>query len=760
MPILFFAAAFVVGACVLHSGAAPIRWNDSPALLALLPLAALLIRRRKVQLAALAAVFFASGFLWADFRAHLRLQKQLPQNLVWKDIAVEGEVMDLPRRDENRTRFDFRIRKITDKSGREIESDFFRPLVARVSDYHRNSPPNMDIRNGAVLKMTVRLRPPRVSANPHGFEYGDFLFARNIQLLGYVRGEGVSVVSPGVSWREHLRENVMRAAPPPQNGLLAAFVVGDRSGIPDESYEVLRRVGIAHLVSVSGAHIALAAGFAALLTSALWRRSRRLTAIAPAGKAAMLAALPFALAYALLAGFGVPVRRSFLMLALASAVVLSGRAPAAASGLALAALVIVFADPWAVVAPGFWLSFALVAVLVAAFASYAPNPVWRFARMQTMVSLFAIPLTLLFFNEASLISPVANLIAIPIVGFVVLPMALADVILPGDILWRLAGFVLEKLWGVMEWMSGWRFAAWSPASAPWWLFAAAVVGGGWMASPGGIPFKWAGLPPIVALLLWNPPPPENLRVVFLNAGQGAAAIVRAGGRTLVYDAGPPFAGRLAVAPYLRGEGARTVDAMVVSHDDSDHRGGAADVLRMFSPRDVYASFRMNAGAGKFSRCEAGEGWRWGAAEFVFLHPGPEDYGRGFSDNAMSCVLKIESPWGSVLLTGDIPDGTESVLIGRAGGLLSADVLLAAHHGSRHSTTAEFLQAVSPSAAVFSAGAGNRFGHPHPDALMRAEAAGAEILRTDLDGAIVVDFSADGIAIQKWREKRAYRWARR
>ena len=758
MPIVFFAVAFVFGACVLHSDALSVRWDDWAALLALLPFAAFLTRRRGVRLAAFSAVFFAAGFLWADFRVHLRLQKQLPQNFVWKDIAVEGEVVGLPRRSLNRTRFDFRIRKITDKKGREVSSDAL-PLVARISDYHRDAPPNSSIRSGAVLEMTVRLRHPNVSANPHGFEYGDFLFARDIQLLGYVRGASVSVVSPGDSWRERLREDVMGAAPSPQNGLLAAFVVGDRSGIPEESYEVLRRAGIAHLVSVSGAHIALAAGFAALLTSMLWRRSRRLTAVAPAGKAAMLAAIPFALAYALLAGFEVPVRRSFLMLVLAAAVVLSGRTAAAAPALAAAALVIVFADPWAVSAPGFWLSFALMAVVVTALVNQAPNPLWRFARMQTLVSLFAIPLTLLFFNEASLISPAANFIAIPVVGFAVLPMALGDVILPGDFLWRLAGWILEKLWGVMERLSDWRFAAWSPASAPWWVFAAAIFGAGWMAVPGGLPFKWAGLPPVVALLLWNPPAPENLRVVFLNAGQGAAAVVRADGRTLLYDAGPSFAGELVIAPYLRGEGVRTIDAMVVSHDDADHRGGAADVLRMFSPRDVYASFPMDAKGGRFSFCEAGEGWRWGGARFVFLHPGAEDYGRGFSDNEMSCVLKIESPWGSVLLAGDVPGETEAVLIERDEEGLAADVLLAAHHGSRFSTTGEFLAAVSPRAAVFSAGAGNRFGHPHPDALGRAEAAGAEVLRTDLDGAVVVDFSADGVVIQKWREKRAYRWAR-
>ena len=783
MRIPLFAVAFVCGACLMHSGILPLRWNQWESALALAPLAVLTLPLptpwRPLRIAAVAAMLLAAGFLWADFRADLRLQKRLPQNLVWKDILVEGEILDLPRRFPDRVRFDFRIEKIRDGSGNEISADdsavaeissadgsAVPPLVARLSDYHREAGANPDLRNGAKLRMKIRVRPPRVSANPHGFEYGDFLFANDIQLQGYVRDrESVVTLAHGNSWREKLRKKIMATDSEScrsmkiktECALLAAFVVGDRSGIPNESYEVLRRTGIAHLVSVSGAHIALAAGFAALLTMFLWRRSRRLTAVMPAGKAALLAALPLALGYALLAGFGIPVRRSFLMLAVASLVVLSGRTPAAAPGLALAALVIVVADPWAVVSPGFWMSFALVAAVIFAFAGLGPNPVRSFARMQILVSVFAAPLTLLFFNQASLASPLANLIAVPVVGFAILPMALADVLLPGDWLWTAAGFVLQNLWRLMEWISDLKYAAWHPAAAPWWLFVAAAVGGAWTLAPAGTPFKWAGLFPVAAMMLWNPPPPPDLRAVFLNAGQGTAVVVRAGEKTLLYDAGPFFAGRLAVAPFLRGEGIRKLDAMVVSHDDSDHRGGADDILRVFAVEKLFASFRMESGGVESARCEAGTGWEWDGIRFAFLHPRAADYDRNFSDNAMSCVLKIESERGSVLLTGDIPGETEFALAGRLGARLDSDVLLAAHHGSRHSTTDAFLDLVSPGHAIFSAGANNRFGHPHPDVLSRSAMAGAEILRTDRDGAIVVDWTKDGIRAQKWRERRAYRW---
>ena len=856
MRFFFVAAAFVFGACVLHSGAAPFAGGDGrdgTALFALAlaptgmqarqllwewaPMVMLAVGglgaavfhnrgNRNLRAAAMMVAMFAAGFWWADFRAEGRLEKQLPPELVWRDIVVEGEVLDLPRRDSRRTRFDLRIDSVVspatesaNKHASESESESENehapepipeghasgepvpehvpegrasgepvpepipemfPLVARISDYHHDGSPLHEIQNGARLRMKVRVRPPAVSANPHGFEYGDYLFARDIQLQGYVRDRAsVVVVSPGGGLREYLRERAMNVLPPPQNGLLAAFVVGDRSGISTESYEVLRRTGVAHLVSVSGAHIALAAGFAAVLIAMLWRRFRALTRRMPAARAAMIAAIPASFAYALLAGFGVPVRRSFLMLALAAVAMLCGKTPAAFPALALAAAVIVFADPWAVAAPGFWLSFALVAAVVLALAGGGSGMglFLKFARMQVLVSVFAVPLALFFFNEASLASPVANLIAVPVVGFAVLPMALADVLLPGDVLWKLAGWILEWLWRAMEWLASHPLASRSPAAAPWWLFAAAMVGAGWTLSPSGAPMRWAGLPPIVALLLWSPPAPEGMRVVFLNVGQGSAVVVRAAGKTLLYDAGPGFAGRFVVAPFLRGEGIRKLDAVVVSHGDADHYGGAADVLRAFPAGTVFASFAMDGErfgtAGTDGEvfinefCEAGTGWRWGEVEFSFLHPDADDYGRGLSDNEMSCVLKAESPGGSVLLTGDIPAETELALAERLGGggadgevagSLDADVLLASHHGSRLSSAAGFFRAVSPGAVVFSGGGSrSRFGHPHPEVVSRARSFGASVYRTDRDGAIAVDFAADGIRVEKWREKREYWW---
>ena len=401
--------------------------------------------------------------------------------------------------------------------------------------------------------------------------------------------------------------------------------------------------------------------------------------------------------------------------------------------------------------------------MIFAFAGSGSRPVRSFARMQILVSVFAAPLTLLFFNQASLAAPLANLVAVPVAGFAVLPMALANVLLPGDWLWKLAGFILQNLWRLMEWMSAQPYAAWSPAAAPWWLFVAAAAGGAWTLAPAGTPFKWAGLFPVAAMLLWSPPPPRDMRAVFLNAGQGPAVVIQAGGKALLYDAGPPFAGRLAVAPFLRGEGIRKLDAVIVSHDDSDHRGGAGDILRMFEVDNLFASFAVSlrAKSGEMksaARCEAGTEWEWGGARFAFLHPRAEDYGAGFSDNAMSCVLRAETARGSVLLAGDVPSETELALAARLGTRLESDALLAAHHGSRHSTTEAFLERVSPDYAVFSAGAGNRFGHPHPDALSRAKKSGAKILRTDRDGAIVMDFTAEGIRVEKWRERREYRWA--
>ena len=673
----------------------------------------------------------------------MRLAERVPAALEWRDIVVEGTVRGFPVRDARRARFDFDI-------ARSVSPPFPLQLRARLYDYHRGAPSPF-LQDGARLRIKVRIRPPRQNFNPRGFDYAGHLFARGVRAAGYVRArDEMEMLSEGGGFRDSLRQ---RALELPRGGeLVSALVVGDRSRMTEEQWRVLRRTGVAHLFSISGTHIALAAGFAAFVGGFAWRRSRRLMRLMPAQKAALLFAVPAVLGYAWLAGLGVPVRRGALMFLAAAAAMLGGGATGAANAAALAAFVVVAADPWAVSSPGFWLSFMLAGAVMAA-ASAPGGFLLRLLKLQALLSLFAMPLTLWFFNEASLASPLANFVAVPLFGFIILPLALLDVLLPGDILWRMAGAILEWFWQFLEYVSESPFAA-RQTAAPRWLFAAACAGGAWMLMPRGTPLRWTGIAPIAAMLLWLAPSPSagEFRMTAMDVGQGAAIVVETQNRALVYDAGPAFAFGI-LDKYLRGRG-RPPDMLVVSHDDIDHSGGAKRLMRAHPPMKFLSSLpekhrlRLLHPA-RSESCAAGQKWTWDGVRFEVLHP-PAGFAAA-NDNANSCVIKISAKGGAALLAGDIPQSVERRLARHYGDGLRAEIALAPHHGGADSSSSEFLRAVSPQAALFSAGAGNRFGHPREDVLKRTRDSGAKIYRTDKDGALVADITDAGMQIVKWRD---------
>ncbi|MGI9337270.1 MAG: DNA internalization-related competence protein ComEC/Rec2 [Gammaproteobacteria bacterium] len=718
---------------------------------------------RRVLLLLLCAV---AGFCWALVRAEWRLDNQLPPPLEWRDIIVEGQVRGFAKTDARASRFLFDIERVISPHPQQLA------LRARLAFYHNDKPPPSFLIDGAKLRLKVRIRPPRESANPHGFDYAGWLFAGNIRAAGYVRGggenKGVVVLREGGGLRHSLSSRAWALLAEDKNNggaLLAALVVGDRSQMTEEQWRVLRRTGTAHLFAISGAHLSIAAGFAAFLVAFLWRRSQRLTGRMPAQKAALLVSIPMAFAYALLAGMEVPVQRSFVMLTVAAVAVLAGGISRVFYAIAFAAMVIVAWDPWSVLSAGFWLSFAFVAALAAVVMRGRRGLLRRLVAAQFLLSLCAMPLTLWFFNQASLISPLANLAAIPVIGFVVLPLALADIIMPGDMLWKIAGFVLSNLWEGLAYLSDAPFAAWQPASPPGGLFVLAVVGAALLLMPSGFPMRFAGVLPILAMLLWQPAGVSHggFRAVILDVGQGAAVVIKTENRYLLYDTGAGYAFP-AVRDYLRGEGARRLDMLMVSHNDRDHSGGARAALAEFDAARVLASWRMADVAG-FSLCRAGQRWEWDGVVFSVLYPDDGEYaGKGVSDNDKSCVLHIKGEGESLLLTGDISADAERVLLSRydggEGNVLRAAVVNAPHHGSRFSSSPEFIDAVRPDVAIFSSGADNRFNHPHPQVVGAYQKFGATIFRTDRDGAIIMNFPAKGKhKITGWRKQSLHYWHR-
>ncbi|MBS1186119.1 MAG: internalization-related competence protein ComEC/Rec2 [Burkholderiaceae bacterium] len=755
----------------------------------------------RVLLRCVAGALF--GACWASLFAWQALQHELPREWEGRDVMLVGTIDSLPYRFEQGVRFQFALERAFDGEA-EIAD-----MPPRVSLSWQNSygsdaaAPVPEVRPGERWRLTARLKRPHGNANPYGFDYEAWLLGQNLRATGYVRAND-KVLQPnqrldafvfGVGntierTRGWLRDRIVAALPDkPYAAVIVALVVGDQRGIGQSDWAVFNRTGISHLISISGLHITMLAGMVAGLTMALWRRSfftrAQLPLLLPAQKAAALAGALTALIYVALAGFGVPAQRTLYMLTVVALALWFGRITQVSQVLAIALGVTVLFDPWAVLWPGFWLSFGAVAVILYASVGRATRPEgddlprsrrWlaelrAAARTQYAVTLGLVPLTMLLFGQMSLISPLANAVAIPLVSLIVTPLALLGSVLPAPLSgWLLSGAhaLIDWLAVVLGWMSRFEFAVWSAPLPSAWVFGFALAGTIWMLAPRGWPVRWLGVPCWLPLLLGAPtqPLPGEMRVVAFDVGQGSALLVETHAHRLLVDAGPAYSpesdgGNRVILPYMKGRGINALDMMLITHADSDHAGGALSVLKETAVGEVLSSIpdshEIARAARKFSRCEAGQSWVWDGVRFEVLQPEAASYASTkWKSNDRSCVLKITAGTHSMLLPGDIGWVQEDELLGSQGSRLRSTVLLASHHGGSKTSTLPFVQAVQPQWVLFQSGYRNRYGHPKPEVLQRVEAVGARRLRTDESGAITLDFGQT-LRIDAYRQSHARYW---
>ena len=336
------------------------------------------------------------------------------------------------------------------------------------------------------------------------------------------------------------------------------------------------------------------------------------------------------------------------------------------------------------------------------------------------------------------------------------PLALTGIVLPLDILWQAAHALFAAMMIPLLWLAQFPGAVWQQHAPPAWAVGTALVGVIWLAAPRGIPGRALGAVWFLPLFVVVPPRPDPgaFRMTVLDVGQGLAVVVQTHRHTLLYDTGPRYtddadAGGRIVAPFLRAAGVARLGAMIVSHQDSDHSGGAATLLQTVPVDWLLSSLsyehdllaERTAENGAALRCVAGQGWEWDGVRFTVLHPPDSFYGTPrLKTNDLSCVVRVESNYGSALLTGDIEARSESEILRGASVVLKVDVLIVPHHGSRTSSTPPFIEGASAAIAVFTPGYRNRFGHPRPEVVARYRAAGAQIRRTDFDGALTFDFA--------------------
>ena len=706
-----------------------------------------------------------AGFCYAAWRAEARLADALPPEWEGRDIEVVGVIDELPQPVDRGTRFAFAVERV-------VTPDAVVPStlsLAWYSAYVRGGALEVDadsvpaLHAGERWDLVVRLKRPHGTVNPNGFDVEAWLLQNNLRATGYVRTDDANRRLDAFAGRaddyvartrETIRTRILAALDGrPYAGVIAALAIGDERAIPAAQWQLFNRTGVGHLISISGLHITF---FATLIGAGmywLWRRSHALTTWLPARKAAAVAGVVAAFVYVLLAGFQIPAQRTLYMLTVAAIGLWLGR-PGTASVVWLWALAVVLAwDPWASLTPGFWLSFGAVGLLLyIGVGRVGRAPVWREAtRAQAAITLGLIPLMLILFQQISIVSPLANAVAIPVVTFMVVPLALAAIVMPWDLLLVVAHEVFAYVASFLDLLSGLPSAVWEQHAPPAWAAIAGAVGVLWLLAPRGVPGRLFGLAWLMPLFVVVPllPAPGAFQLTVLDVGQGLAVLVQTRQHALLYDTGPRFndtadAGNRIIAPMLRSIGVARLDVLMVSHQDTDHSGGAMSLLEtvpvaafLSSLPEGHPLVRTRTEHGESAnRCLAGDKWTWDGVEFAVLHPLAATFSNPkLKPNDLSCVLRIANSAGSALLTGDIEARTEADLVRRSAEALHADVLVVPHHGSKTSSTLAFIAAVHPDTAVFTPGYRNRFRHPRPEIVERYDAAGVRSYRTDYDGAV-------------------------
>lgn len=771
--------AFCLGVWLLQQQASlpPARW------LGLLPLlsAVLLLPKNSnryidgARRLGIALLCVALGFAWAAWRADLRMAALLPLQWQGVDIVLVGVVSDLPNSNSYGERFVLDVERVITPNAPALQ----RVQLTRYRD--RRSKDNAvhvpAFKAGERWQLAVRVKRATGTHNPHGFDLEAWSLQQGINASGYIRETPApqrlaAHADTFSAWiaatRAEIRVRILaRLGDASYTGVIAALVIGDQRSIPPHQWRVFTRTGVNHLLSISGLHVTMIAALAGWLMAAGWRRLPRAAERLPAHQAGLLTAVLAAGIYALLAGFQVPAQRTVFMLVALAIAFWGRREPRPFSALVWALFAVLLIDPWAVVSAGFWLSFgAIAAILWVTIGRVArPEKLRGWLSVQMAVTLALAPVLFMLFQQISLVSPLANAVAIPLVSWLVTPLALLGVIAPP--LWSVAAWLMAWLGQGLAWASS---GAWAVAVRPApeaWMVVLAIAGTAWMLLPRGFPLRLLGG------FLWLPllfPPldaiePDSFIADILDVGQGTAILIRTANHTLLYDTGAAFAdsdaGERIVVPYLRVSGISELSGVMVTHDDNDHSGGLHSVLRDIPTRwmlhGLPDSSPLLLGAPRPGHCFRGQRWNWDGVRFEILNPPVRAYTESNRrDNDFSCVLKVSVGKHSVLMTGDAERRGELELL-ESGAALAATILVGGHHGSRTSSLPEFVQQVQPRAVVFTVGYRNRFNHPHPQVVARFRALNAKIFRSDTGGRIRVRVGKNSVDASEYGSAHRHYW---
>jgi len=708
------------------------------------------------------------GFNWVFASVFLFSHNIFPDEYEGKELLLEGTIVSIPKTTIRSTQFYFKT-QLNHKDYKFKLSCYEKLYQVPQAGEH--------------WRLLIKLKRPHGSMNPGGFDYERSLYRKGISATGYIRRDDInqylndaelnrSLFDYILSLRQQLSNSLQsRLMEMPHSGIIEALAIGERHRMTNGEWNVLTRTGTIHLVAISGLHIGLVAGFTFLLIRFFVSRCYRLMRNTPAQVPAAVIAIVAAFIYALLAGFTIPTQRAFLMVCIVMLSLVQRRTVRTSNIINFSLLVVLIIDPMSVLDVGFWLSFAAVAIILFAAVGRikVPSAVVSLSKIQLVIAVGMLPLMLIFFQRVSLVAPLANLIAVPWLSFVTAPATLLATLLMGistslsNGLFIVATGSLEFIWQFLEWLSLQSWAVVDTHLPVTWTLIPAGLAALYLLMPRGMPGRW------LALLLFLPaffvsrdsPKHGELNLTLIDVGQGLSLLLQTQHHSLVFDTGPRYsssfnAGKNIVIPVLKSQGIHKVDSLIVSHGDNDHSGGAHAILDDFTVESVYSGANTQRWRSDDARvCQAGQSWQWDGVGFEILHPQIKQAKGG---NNRSCVLQVRVGRKVILLPADIERAAELQLIAEYGDNLKSHILIAPHHGSKTSSSREFIDAVSPRLVLIANGYRNRYRFPHESVINRYQQIGAKWLETQHSGAISILVTPERLSEPViWREERRRYW---